>query len=204
MGKQITKRQKDVLRVICNWIKNSGFPPSFSDLKEELGINSNQTILDHLENLEKKRLIKREEGSARGIKILKNGYEAIKARPLVPIIGTTSAGGFSEAIEEIGAWVPLLNNEAQRLSDDVFVVRVMGDSMINAGINEDDLILFKKTNSFVSRDIVLAQTPDGVTIKRFISQNKSPHKFLKPENPNYPIIPFTNEIEIVGKMVKKI
>jgi len=192
------------LSIIYNWIKDSGFPPSFSELKDELDISSNQTVLDHLTNLEKKRLIKREEGSARGIKILNKGYKTINVRPLAPIIGTTSAGGFTEAIEEVGAWIPFSNNEVQMLSDNVFVVRVMGNSMINADINEDDLILFKKANNFASGDIVLARTPDGTTIKKFVSQNKPPYKFLKPENPNYPIILFTDETEMIGKMVKKI
>lgn len=198
----ITKRQKQVLRIIYNWIKNSGFPPSFNDLKEELGLNSNQTILDHLVGLEKRRLIKREEGSARGIKILKKGYEAIKARPLAPIVGTTSAGGFIEAIEEIDGWLPL-SKEASLLSDNLFIVRVEGDSMIKAGIKEGDLILFKKTKEFYSKDIVLVQTPDGTTVKRFISEDKPPYVYLKPENSKYDIIHFTDEMKMIGKMVKK-
>lgn len=202
MRKQdITKRQKQVLKIIYNSLINAGFPPSFSELKEKLKISSNQTLLDLFLILERKNLIKREEGSARGIKILKSGYRAINVLPLAPVVGFTSAGSFTEAIEDISAWQPL-SKELEALADDVIILRVVGDSMINANINDGDPILFKKTNDFVSGDIVLAQTPDGTTIKRFISQDKPPYKFLKPENPKYSNIPFTRETTIIGKMVK--
>ena len=203
MQKQdITKRQKQVLKIIYNSLINAGFPPSFSELKEKLKISSNQSLLDLFLILERKNLIKREEGSARGIKILKTGYRAIGVPSLAPVVGATSAGSFTEAIEDVSAWQPL-SKEVETIADDVIIVRVMGDSMINANINDGDLILFKKTNDFVSGDIVLVQTPDGTTVKRFISQNKPPYKFLKPENPKYSNILFTSEMEVIGKMVKK-
>jgi len=199
----ITKRQKEVLQIIYDNIKDFGFPPSFNELKEKLSISSNQSLLDFFSALERKNMITREEGSARGIKILKRGYKAINAAPLAPIVGISSAGSFIEAIEEIDAWKPL-SGEAATIADNAIIVRIMGDSMIDADIEDGDLILFAKTNEFSSGDIVLTQTPDGTTVKRFISQNKPPYQFLKPENPKYPIILFTDEMEMVGKMVKKI
>ncbi|PIS39624.1 MAG: repressor LexA [Candidatus Nealsonbacteria bacterium CG08_land_8_20_14_0_20_38_20] len=202
-NKPITKRQKEVLKIIYDSLITAGFPPSFSELKEKLNISSNQSLLDVFSILEKNNFISREEGSARGIKILKKGYRAISAQPLAPLVGATSAGGFIEAIEEVDAWQPL-SKDVETIADDVMIVRVMGDSMTNANIEDGDLVLFKKTKEFVSGDIVLAQTPDGTTIKRFISQNKPPYQFLKPENPKYPIILFTDEMEMLGKMVKKL
>lgn len=199
----ITKRQKEVLRIIYDNLITAGFPPSFSELKEKLKISSNQSLLDMFSILEKKNLISRKEGSARGIKILKRGYKEISSRPLAPVVGFTSAGSFTEAIEEINAWQPL-SKDVETIADDVMVVRVMGDSMINADINDGDLILFKKTTRFISGDIVLAQTPDGTTVKRFISQKKSPCVFLKPENPKYSNILFTDEMRLVAKMIKKL
>ena len=203
MRKQdITKRQKQVLKIVYDNLINAGFPPSFSELKRKLKISSNQSLLDIFSGMERNNFISREEGSARGIKILKKGYRAINARPLAPVVGTTSAGNFTEAIEDISAWQPL-SKEVETIADDVIIVRVMGDSMINANINDGDLVLFRKTSECVSGDIVLAQTPDGTTVKRFISQNKPPYKFLKPENPKYANIPFTGEMAIIGKMVQK-
>ena len=199
----VTKRQKEVLRIIYNNLITAGFPPSFSELKEKLKISSNQSLLDIFSILEKKNLIKREQGSARGIKILRRGYKTINVQPLAPVVGLTSAGSFTEAIEEIDAWKPL-SKDVETIADNILIVRVTGDSMINADIKDGDLILFKKTNEVVSGDIVLAQTPEGTTVKRFISQNKPPYVFLKPENPKYPNIPFTSETEIIGKMVKNL
>ena len=204
MQKEIaTKRQKQVLKIIYNALISAGFPPSFSELKEKLKISSNQSLLDIFSILERKCLIRREEGSARGIKILKAGYKAIAAAPLAPIVGATSAGSFTEAIEEIDAWVPL-SKDTEVISEEVIITKVIGDSMIGAGINDGDLVLFKKTTDFVSGDIVLAQTPDGTTVKRFMSQSNPPRKFLKPENPKYPIISLTAETELIGKMIKKL
>lgn len=199
----ITQRQKEVLEIIYDSLITAGFPPSFSELKEKLKISSNQSVLDIFSILEKKNLIRREEGSARGIKMLRRGYKAIGAQPLAPVVGFTSAGSFTEAIEEIDAWQPL-SKDIETIADDIIIVRVMGDSMINANINDGDLVLFKKTNDFISGDIVLAQTPDGTTVKRFISQNNPSRIYLKPENPKYQNIPFTAETQLIGKMVKKL
>ena len=203
MQKEIaTKRQKQVLRIIYRSLINAGFPPSFSELKEKLKISSNQSLLDLFSTLERKCFIRREEGSARGIKILKAGYRAISAAPLAPIVGATSAGSFTEAIEDINAWQPL-SKDVETIAEDIIILRVMGDSMINANINDGDLVLFKKAKEFFSGDIVLAETPDGTTVKRFISQNKPPYVFLKPENPKYSNIPFADDMRLVAKMVKK-
>lgn len=199
----ITKRQKEVLQIIYDSIKDFGFPPSFSELKEKLNISSNQSLLDFFSALERKNLIVREQGSARGIKILKKGYKIIDAVPLAPIVGATSAGDFIEAIEEIDAWKPV-SDVAATITGKAIIIRIMGDSMIGAGIEDSDLILFAKTKEFSSGDIVLAQTPDGTTVKRFISQNKPPYVYLKPENPKYKIILFTDEMKMIGKMVKKL
>lgn len=197
----ITKRQKELLRIVYNYIKGSGFPPSFSDLKEELNVSSNQSVLDLLSALERKGFIKREGGSARAIKILKKGFEALGVKQLVPVVGTMAAGSFVEAIEEIGSWKEL-SQEVSQLSDDLMMLKVSGDSMINAGINDGDLILVKRTNYFKSGDIVLARNHDGATLKRIVLEKGK--YFLKPENPNYSIILFTDETEIIGKMIKKI
>lgn len=200
--KSATKRQKEVLKIIYDNLVTVGFPPSFSELREKLRVSSNQALLDIFSILEKNNFIRREEGSARGIKILHRGYQEIDARPLAPIVGITSAGSFTEAIEEIGAWQQL-SKDVETIADDVMVVRVMGDSMINAGIKDGDLILIKRDTKFSPGDIVLAQTPDGTTVKRYILQDKPPYKLLKPENPKYSSIPVTNETQLIGKLVQR-
>lgn len=197
----LTKRQKEVLTKIYNYIKTSGFPPSFADLKEELGVISNQTILDLLKILEGKKMIRREEGSARAIRILSRGYEILGFKALVPISGYSAAGPFIEAVEQAGEWKEV-SGELSEL-ENVFFVKVRGDSMVNANIDDGDLVLVKESQEFSSGKIVLAETPcEGVTIKRFIAQNKSPYKYLKPENPNYNITVFTKNMRLCAIALK--
>lgn len=191
----ITKRQKEVLNIIYNHIKSFGFPPSFEELKEELGISSNQSLLDLFKNLEQKRFIERREGIARAIRILKRGFEILNKNPLVPVVGQAAAGQFIEVIEETDNWEEL-SNEVSRLSDELMIVKVSGDSMINAGINNGDLVLVKRSNNFKLGDIVLARSSDGITIKRIIIEKGK--YYLKPENKNYKKIKFSEDTEIIG------
>lgn len=202
MQKEITKRQKEFLLLIYNSYKDNGFPPNFDELRENLNISSNQAIIDHLVGLERKGFIAREQKSARGIKIKPLGYETLGVNPLVPIVGTSYAGTFAESIQIDGNWQEV-SQEVQRLKEDVYLIKICGDSMINAGILDGDQLLVKNQQEFVTGDIVLAQTHEGTTVKRFISQDSPPYLYLKPENPKYKNILFTPEVEMKGKIIGK-
>ncbi len=194
----------DALNVLYTFIQSSGFPPSLAELKEELGISSNQSALDLLHALEEKLCIKRLEGAARAIRILSRGFEALGAKPLESIVGETATGPFLEAIEHAGTWHKV-GEEIERL-DQVIFVRVKGDSMIEAGIDDGDLVLVRESLEFNSGKVVLAETPYGTTLKRFVLQNKSPFRFLKPENSKYDIMIFTKNMRLRGiafKILKK-
>src|SRR3989338_7559667 len=99
MNKNITQKQKVVLELIYNSIKDCGFPPSLVDLKEKLGVSSNQAILNFLDSLEKGGCIKRSEGKrqARGIKILPLGYKIMEKEPLIQMVGISQAGSFIQS-----------------------------------------------------------------------------------------------------------
>lgn len=198
--KNITKRQKELLSIIYQYIKDTGYPPTFEEMKDRLGVVSNQSIIDLLDKLEKQNFIKRNEASARGITILPLGYEILGKPPLAAFLGATSAGAPIEAIEISGDWQVMPGGIAQ-LKDDVFLLKISGDSMINAGIGNNDVILVKSQKEFVSGDIVLAKIGDDSTVKRFISEDKPPYVYLKPENPKYNIIPFTDEAHLDGKVI---
>ena len=202
MQRGATKRQKELLSLIYNSYKNDGYPPNFDELKEKLNISSNQAIIDHLVSLERKGLISREEKSARSIKIKPLGYGILGVNPLFPIVGTSYAGVFTEAIEIQGKWAPA-SGHVQKLEEETFLIKISGDSMVNAGILEGDHLLVKAQKEFVSGDIVLAQTSEGTTVKRFISQDSPPYLYLKPENPKHKIILFTPEVEMQGKIIGK-
>ncbi|KPJ56028.1 hypothetical protein AMJ49_05905 [Parcubacteria bacterium DG_74_2] len=203
MKNQVTKRQKELLSILYEYIKDTGYPPTFEEMRERLGVSSNQSVIDFLEKLEKNGVIKHNEGMARSIAILPLGYEILKRPPLVAFLGVTSAGVPLEAVEISGEWqtLPSSMDKLERLNSEVFLLKISGDSMVNAGIDDGDIVLVKSQNEFVSKDIVLAQMGDESTIKRFISEDKPPFVYLKPENPKYKNIPFTDEIEIKGKVI---
>lgn len=205
MVKDITSKQKNVLEMIYNNIEMSGFPPSLAELKEELGVSSNQSVLNFLEALEKKGYIKREGRQARGIKILPLGFKVLEKDNLVPVAGASFAGSFTESLDTFSEWMSLPsgvieNEEVKQCQDDVFIIRVYGDSMINANINDKDMLLVKKTREFKSGDIVVARTDDGTTVKRFIAETDG-RAYLKPENPAYKNIPIFEGTVFDGKVI---
>ena len=203
MKSQITKRQKQLLSVIYRHVKNTGYPPSFEEMREKLGVASNQSIIDFLDKLKQKKFIKKEQATARGISILPRGYDVLNKPPIAPLLGTTSAGVPTEAIEITGEWktLPSATDKLERLNGEVFLLKISGDSMINAGINDGDIVLIKTQKEFISGDIVLAHVGQDATIKRFISEDKPPFLYLKPENPKYDDLFFTDDTQLTGKVI---
>src|SRR3989344_1385447 len=196
----LTERQKQLLKVIYRHIKGTGYPPSFEEMKDSLGVVSNQSVIDLLIKLEGQKLIKRNESQARGIVILPLGYEILGQPSLVAFLGITSAGVPIEPIEITGEWQSV-SQDISLLSEEVFLLKISGDSMINAGIGNGDVVLVQSKKEFVTNEIVLAQIDDEKTVKRFISDDNPPYVYLKPENPNYPLIPFTDSMRLVGKVI---
>lgn len=200
--KEITPRQKQLLEIIYSYIKNSGYPPTFEEMREALGVSSNQSIIDLLEKLKVNELIRKSEG-ARSLVILPLGYEILQQPSLVAFLGVTTAGASMEPLEIPGEW-QAVSKDTSILNGNIFLLKIMGDSMINAGIEDNDMVLVKERKEFVSGDIVLAQIQDEKTVKRFVSDDKPPYVYLKPENPNYGLIPFTDEMQLLGKVVSVI
>lgn len=201
MRKRLTTRQKELLSIIYEYIKDVGYPPTFGEMRERLGVSSNQSVIDLIEKLRNAALIKKSEtAAARGLTILPLGYEALGAPPLAAFLGITSAGAPVQSIEISGEWQPV-SQEISRLAEEVFMLKVSGDSMINAGIDDGDAVLVQTKKEFVSGEIVYAQIGDESTIKRFMSDDKPPYVYLKPENPKYELIPFTHEMELKGKII---
>ncbi len=200
MNLPITKRQKDLLSIIYQYIKNTGYPPTFEEMRDRLKVASNQSVIDLLNKLEEKRIIKRNESIARSIAILPSGYVALDKPRLAPFLGITHAGAPIEAIQIDGEWQPI-SSEVSKLNQEVFLLKISGDSMINAGINDGDVVLVQEQQEFASGDIVLAQVGEESTVKRFMSEDKPPYLYLKPENPAYSIIYFTEEVVLKGKII---
>jgi len=205
MAKNITEKQKKTLEIIYQSINESGFPPTLADLKKALGLSSNQSVLDFLDSLEKKGYIKREDGQARGIKILPLGFSALGKEQLIPVAGVSAAGSFITSFDDaFNNWLTLpgqilANEKVRQASDKLFVIQVHGDSMINAGIMDGDILLVKEEKEFRSGDIVVARTDDGTTIKKFVAENG--RAYLKPENPAYKNIPIFEDTYFDGKVI---
>ena len=124
MGKSaLTERQKQLLEVIYQFIRDTGYPPSFEEMKDSLNVASNQSIIDLLMKLEGQKLIKRNESQARGIVIQPLGYEVLGEPNLIPFLGVSHAGSPMEAIEIDGEWKTLSEGVA-RLQDDVFLLKI--------------------------------------------------------------------------------
>lgn len=197
----ITNRQKELLQFVYEYVRDTGYSPNFEEMREYLGVVSNQAVLDLLKKLEARGLIKKDNSIARSIKISTEGFQILGNSPLIAYLGTTSAGAPLEAVEISGEWEIAPESDVAQFKDNVFLLKISGDSMINAGIEDGDVVLVKEQKEFVSGDIVFAQTGGGSTIKRFISEDKPPYIYLRPENPNYENILFTDETELKGKVV---
>jgi len=205
METKITEKQKKVLEAIYSAINTIGIPPTLAELRTELNVASNQAVINILDILERKGCIKRGVGQARGLIILPLGWRILNKKEKVPVMGISSAGPFLESIDAIANWVTLrselIENEIIEQSKEIFfAIKVQGDSMINAGINDGDILLVKKTSEFKSNDIVLARCDDGTTVKRFIAESDG-RAYLKPENPAYNNIPIYEEMVFEGKII---
>ena len=200
MKTPLTKRQNDLLVLIYEYIQSTGYPPTLREMCDKLGVSSNQSVLDLLKKLEIKGFIKREESAARGIVLLPLACQVMGQPVLAPFLGVTTAGMPTEVIATVGEWQQIPGNMA-RLKDEVFLLKISGDSMINAGINDGDTVLVQTKKEFVSGEIVYAQICGEGTIKRFMSDDKPPYVYLKPENPKYQLIPFTHDMELKGKII---
>lgn len=198
MSQEITSRQKELLSFIIKEIREHKLPPSISEMATFLKVKSKNAIAKLLDSLEKEGYIKTN-GKARGIEVLETLGEVLdKGFFKAPILGNIQAGIPHLAEEQIEDWINLPTTLV-RGRRDVFLLRVRGDSMVNAGIHEGDLVIVRPTRDAKHNDIVVALLHDEATVKRFIQiKNRA---YLKAENPKYKNIYPKEEWMIQGKVV---
>ena len=193
--KNLTKRQEEILNIIKTHISDFGFPPTRADIAKTLGFKSPNAAEQHLRAIEKKGFIKILSGASRGIVLSESENNEI------PVIGLVAAGGPVLAQENIEKTIPKSRN---LFSDDIdFYLRVKGDSMVDVGIYEEDLIGVSKSKDFKVGNIVVARINDEVTVKTLIEMSQT-KVVLRPENQNYKDIivnPETDELAIEGSCV---
>lgn len=192
---QITIRQEQVLRFIYKSISKSGYPPTLADLREELDVSSNQAVLDILKILQTKGYIEKEEGMARGLRILDKGIQELGLKQMAPVVGISAAGPYMQAYE-INEWKVI---DDVRVTSSDRLIRISGDSMIGAGIEDGDIVIIREAKEFKNGEIVLARNDNETTVKRFVHDDGK--VYLKPENPNYKNIPIYPETRLLGVVV---
>ena len=177
MNKPLTKRQQQVLEIVKDHIEESGYPPTRVDISQKLGFKSPNAAEEHLKALAKKGAIVLTPGTSRGIRLPDNVKEGI------PVVGRVAAGDPILAAENIEDNVDLPPSFFHPRAD--YLLRVKGDSMINVGILDGDLLAVHKTNEATNGQIVVARIESEVTVKRF-KRTKNPNQiFLLPENDDF-------------------
>ncbi len=194
----ITDRQKELLEFIVRQIREHSLPPSLSEMADHLGVKSKNAVSKLLASLEDGGYIETS-GKARGVKVLNSLTDSLqKGLIRVPVLGSIQAGSPHLAEEFVEEWVNLPQTLIKGRRD-VFLLRVRGDSMINAGIHEGDLVIVRPTREAKNNDIVVALLHDEATVKRFVQiKNRA---YLKAENPDYQNIYPKEEWMIQGKVV---
>lgn len=196
--KEITSRQKQLLQFIVKQVRDHNLPPSISEMAEYLKVSSKNAVAKLLKALADARYIKIS-GKARGIEVLNALGESLeKGLVAVPLIGRVQAGSPHMAEQQIEEWINLPSSLVKGRRD-VFLLKVRGDSMVNAGIYEGDLVIVRPTREARHNDIVVALLHDEATVKRFIQiKNRA---YLKAENPDYKDIYPREEWMVQGKVV---
>lgn len=197
---KLSKRQQDILSFIKQEVSRKGYPPSVREIGEAVGLASSSTVHGHLARLEKKGLIRRDPTKPRAIEILDGEMDSNIPKTesiYVPIVGKVTAGQPITAVENIEEYFPLPDTFAS--DGNTFALRVEGDSMIEAGIFNRDLVIVKQQSTATNGDIVVAMTEENeATVKRFFKEKN--YIRLQPENSSMEPIILKNCI-ILGKVV---
>jgi len=199
--KGLTTKQQKVLDVIRGAMRHSGQPPTVREIGREIGVLSSCTVQRHLDALEKKGFIRRNRYKYRSIELTDSPIPPFVRAVNVPILGQIAAGSPSLAQQHVEDTFPLPMDLVSD-SDQVFMLRIKGDSMINAGIFDGDLVAIRQQSVAHNGEIVAALVEDEeATVKRFYKDGR---KFkLVAENPAYaPII--TDNCQILGKVILSI
>jgi len=203
MSEALTPRQREILNVISTSMQERGYPPSVREIGEAVGLNSPSTVHNHLNTLQKMGFLRRDPTKPRALEVRfdTNSEVAMERRPSrhVPLIGEVAAGTGLLAQQNVEDLIPLPTDFTGE--GELFMLRVRGDSMIDAGILDGDFVVARQQQTADNGDIVVAGIPgDEATVKTF---KKSGNKItLVPANPTMDPIVFTSdEVNVFGKVV---
>lgn len=198
---KLSKRQQMILDFIKEEVNEKGYPPSVREIAVAVGLASSSTVHGHLERLEAKGYIRRDPTKPRAIEILdldgEGNIPKDKAR-YAPVIGKVTAGIPITAVENIEEFVPVPSSHTNP-DDNLVVLVIEGESMIEAGILDGDMVIVKQQNTANNGEIVVAMTDDDeATVKRFFKEENKIR--LQPENATMEPL-FYDKVSILGKVV---
>jgi repressor LexA len=185
MKNKLTRMQKRVLNFISSCIRKDGIPPTLREIRDHLGLSSLASPRHHLKKLAEKGYIKLKSSASRGIELMTG----------IPVLGEISAGFPLEALENVEGYFNISRTFPE--AEDIFCLRVKGDSMEGAGIMDGDLVIVKKQSAAESGQIVVALSAGEALVKRLVRRGCG--FILKAENPSYEDIN-VREASIIGRV----
>lgn len=198
--KDLTSRQNDILTVIKKFMAEKGYPPTVREIGAIVGLSSPATIHFHLKKLEENGYIKKDDSKNRTLELLvKNEYADVEDKVVdVPLLGKVTAGNPIEAIEMPNEFFSLPTNLIPNKKE-IFTLKVSGESMINAGIYDGDIIIVERKNTANNGEKVVAMTDENeVTVKTFYKENG--YIRLQPEN-DFMVPIILPNCTILGKVI---
>ena len=194
---KISHKQQEILNYIKDEILSRGFPPAVREICDAVHLKSTSSVHAHLESLERNGYIRRDPTKPRAIEILDDNFNLTRREVVnVPMIGTVAAGQPILAVENIEGYFPIPSEFMP--NEQSFMLKVKGESMINAGILDGDQVLVEKKKDAQNGDIVVALLDDSATVKTFYREDG--HIRLQPENDSMDPIIVDHEIQILGKV----
>ena len=194
---RITDKQREILEYIKKEILNRGYPPTVRDICEAVNLKSTSSVHSHLETLEKNGYIRRDPTKPRAIEIVDDNFNLTRREfANVPLIGQVAAVQPLLAVENIESYFPIPTEFMPNAES--FMLKVKGESMINAGIFDGDNILVEKCDNVHNGDIVVALIDDSATVKTFYKEDG--HIRLQPENDTMEPILVHEGLQILGKV----
>ena len=200
--RELTKRQNEIFEYIKHTAHSKGYPPSVREIGEAVGLASSSTVHGHLSRLEEKGYIKRDPTKPRAIEIVTEQLgETVNMESTihVPVIGKVTAGIPITAVENVEEYFPLPEHFTSTHNSDIFILNVVGDSMIEAGILDGDKVIVRSQTIAENGDIIVAMTEENeATVKRFYKE-KTRYR-LQPENSTMSPI-YLDQVAVLGKVV---
>ena len=197
--KDLTDRQKDIFQFIKRSVNDKGYPPSVREIGNAVGLQSSSTVHGHLAKLETKGYIKRDPTKPRAIEIVQADSSNETAVIHVPVLGKVTAGLPITAVENVEEYFPLPEHFTANHNSEIFLLNVVGDSMIEAGIHDGDRVIVRKQNIAHNGEIIVAMTEDDeATVRRFYKEKG--YYRLQPENATMEPI-YLDNVSVLGKVV---